>query len=435
MSDKKISELNGVASLTGTEKFPVVQTGQSKSATINQILDFVGGGGGSVGPTGPTGAPGTPGGPVGPTGDTGAAGAVGPTGDTGAVGPTGDTGTAGAVGPTGDTGSTGAVGPTGDTGVMGPTGSTGAVGAVGPTGDTGAAGAVGPTGDTGTPFWSRSSGNLYPQTLSDKVGINTNTPNSFLDVNGSVATKVTSASTALTLTDAHHTILASGNTTLTLPTAVGIDGREYVIKKTDSNATTVTVDAGTETIDGAYTVILVEQDSVVKIKSDGANWRIILLTSKLPTYSISNCPTDRAIDGNVTSSDELVSVVGTLIQDLLSKPYLTTGGFAAFQWSTSEQVYPFEKDSSGNTLYCKEVACGALPNNGTSTTAHGVAEVAANINKMFRQEFKVVTSGDTAGNMLAAPQYTVEVRGANIHKYTSWDVSGYTLTARMIYSK
>jgi hypothetical protein len=107
-----------------------------------------------------------------------------------------------------------------------------------------------------------------------------------------------------------------------------------------------------------------------------------------------------------------------------------------FTWSANEQVYPFEKASDGSTLYCKEVYCGVLPNNGTATTAHGVPEVAANINKMFRQEFKVVSTGNVAGNMLAAPQYTIEVRGANIHKYASWDASGYTLyAARMIYSK
>ena len=165
MSDKKVSQLPSAGTLTGTEKFPVIQNAISKAATIDQIIDLVGSGAtGAVGPTGDTGSTGAVGptgdtgstGAVGPTGDTGAAGAVGPTGDTGstgAVGPTGDTGSAGAVGPTGDTGSAGAVGPTGDTGstgAVGPTGDTGSAGAVGPTGDTGAAGAVGPTGDTGS---------------------------------------------------------------------------------------------------------------------------------------------------------------------------------------------------------------------------------------------------------------------------------------------
>jgi hypothetical protein len=39
-------------------------------------------------------------------------------------------------------------------------------------------------------------------------------------------------------------------------------------------------------------------------------------------------------------------------------------GVSSFTWSTSEQVYPFEKDSSGNTLYCQMVNLGALPNAG-----------------------------------------------------------------------
>jgi hypothetical protein len=44
----------------------------------------------------------------------------------------------------------------------------------------------------------------------------------------------------------------------------------------------------------------------------------------------------------------------------------------AFQWSSSEQVYPFEKADNGAALYCKQIDFGALPNNGSKNVAHNV---------------------------------------------------------------
>lgn len=84
---------------------------------------------------------------------------------------------------------------------------------------------------------------------------------------------------AITLTEAHRTVLASAATaafTITLPTAVGCAGRRYVIKKTDVGLNAVTVDAaGSETIDGALTFVIDVQYESVEIESDGANWWVI----------------------------------------------------------------------------------------------------------------------------------------------------------------
>ena len=67
----------------------------------------------------------------------------------------------------------------------------------------------------------------------------------------------------------------SGAITITLPTAVGIGGKVYAIKKTDASANTVTIDAaGTETIDGALTVVTAVQYASYSIVSNGANWFI-----------------------------------------------------------------------------------------------------------------------------------------------------------------
>lgn len=78
-----------------------------------------------------------------------------------------------------------------------------------------------------------------------------------------------------------HTAVATNNVinctantfTVTLPTASGITGKEYIVK--NSGAGTITVDAdGTETIDGNLTVVLAADDSTTII-SDGTNWIII----------------------------------------------------------------------------------------------------------------------------------------------------------------
>ena len=99
-SNIQIPNLGAAVSLNGTEQVEIVQSGESKRATTQQIADLKG-----VGPTGPMGITG----PTGPTGATGSASTVpGPTGPSG-TGPTGPTG-AGSTGPTGPTGSTPAIG-------------------------------------------------------------------------------------------------------------------------------------------------------------------------------------------------------------------------------------------------------------------------------------------------------------------------------------
>ena len=87
------------------------------------------------------------------------------------------------------------------------------------------------------------------------------------------------ASSDVTLDATHDAVLMTTgavNRTITLPTAVGITGRVYTVKKVDSGAGTATLDAnGTETIDGSLTYVLVNQYQYVVVVSDGANWVIV----------------------------------------------------------------------------------------------------------------------------------------------------------------
>ena len=61
--------------------------------------------------------------------------------------------------------------------------------------------------------------------------------------------------------------------TITLPTAVGIGGQEFVIKNSGTGVVTIDGD-GTETIDGYLTISLTQYDALT-LASNGANWIII----------------------------------------------------------------------------------------------------------------------------------------------------------------
>ena len=71
-------------------------------------------------------------------------------------------------------------------------------------------------------------------------------------------------------------IQASGNTTLTLPAAANSNAVQFKIKKTDSNATTVTIDGNaSETIDGEATFAIIEQYVTVTVACNGTAWFVI----------------------------------------------------------------------------------------------------------------------------------------------------------------
>lgn len=111
------------------------------------------------------------------------------------------------------------------------------------------------------------------------IGATAAAPTSTLMINGSVSTPIASKTGAYTLVITDNTIkgdATGGAFSLTLPTAVGIDGREYVLKKVDSSINAVTVaTTSSQTIDGSTTYSLLTQYKYVRVKSDGANWMVI----------------------------------------------------------------------------------------------------------------------------------------------------------------
>ena len=119
---------------------------------------------------------------------------------------------------------------------------------------------------------------LFVDGGNEKVGINTGTPHSGLQIDNSIAFAARAITQSHTVTAGDHTIFAnatSTNITVTLPTAANIMGRQYIIKRVDSSGNNVTIDPdGSETIEGAVTMILDSGRSVV-IQSDNNNWWIV----------------------------------------------------------------------------------------------------------------------------------------------------------------
>ena len=110
----------------------------------------------------------------------------------------------------------------------------------------------------------------------NKIGINTTGPKATLDINGGVAYRIETKTANYTLTSSDYTVLGDANAgaiTLSLPTAVGIAGVVYVIKKVDPTANTVTINcSGAQTIDGAATSVISLQYGRITVQSNNATW-------------------------------------------------------------------------------------------------------------------------------------------------------------------
>lgn len=103
-------------------------------------------------------------------------------------------------------------------------------------------------------------------------GFGTATPTSTLHTTGSFAAGYTEKTANYTLTATDRLVNCTANSfTITLPTAVGITGREYLIKNTGS-ATTITIaTTSSQTIDGSAPGTITTLIPL-RVVSDGANW-------------------------------------------------------------------------------------------------------------------------------------------------------------------
>lgn len=123
-------------------------------------------------------------------------------------------------------------------------------------------------------FFSNGNANINAQNAGFVMVGSASTATSTFQIAGTFAETYTSTATGITLgTHIVVEVTATGQT-ITLPTAVGISGREYEIKLTASGSCTVNTTAS-QTIDASTTYSLSAQYKYVRVQSNGANWIII----------------------------------------------------------------------------------------------------------------------------------------------------------------
>lgn len=110
------------------------------------------------------------------------------------------------------------------------------------------------------------------QHVMSKIGMD----NYLLGIGRWTVTPVKSANYTAVVGDFIRCTTAGGGFTVTLPTAVGCDGREIAISKTSADTNVLLVDTtGGETINGVATKSILFDGSSMTVRSDGANWKIV----------------------------------------------------------------------------------------------------------------------------------------------------------------
>lgn len=110
-----------------------------------------------------------------------------------------------------------------------------------------------------------------------QIGIGTVSPNSTLDIRGSLALnyRAFTGNTSAGITDNTLVFTGTSATTLTLPDAASITGRSYWIKNASSNSSTLTIaTTSSQTIEGLTTWTLTQQNKSLYLLSNGTNWYI-----------------------------------------------------------------------------------------------------------------------------------------------------------------
>tara|TARA_R110000868_G_scaffold411448_1_gene704028 strand:- start:5900 stop:7501 length:1602 start_codon:yes stop_codon:yes gene_type:complete len=139
----------------------------------------------------------------------------------------------------------------------------------------------------------RVQGSSDTQNALPRVGINTGSlANSTLQVNGSLSTAITTASSNLTLDESHYTVIINSNISINLPAANGASGRVYVLKNTTTSAKTIS-----NYINGTGgTSNQISPQSTLWVQSNGSTWNSISgSNSSLSSSTIVSTDSNNAI--------------------------------------------------------------------------------------------------------------------------------------------
>lgn len=140
----------------------------------------------------------------------------------------------------------------------------------------------------------RIQGSADAQDAKPRIGINTGQlANSTLQVNGSVATAITTTTTNMTLDETHHTVIVNSNSTISLPTASTCAGRTYIIKNTVSSPITTSSYINNS---GASTTSI-PSNSTIQLQSNGTSWNSFSSADQTIVSSDSNNSIATGSDG------------------------------------------------------------------------------------------------------------------------------------------
>jgi hypothetical protein len=184
-----------------------------------------------------------------------------------------------------------------------------------------------------------------------QVGVGTVTPNSTLDVRGSVATnyRAFTASTTATATDNLLVFTGTGAATVTLPTAVGCDGRSYMIKNASTTGPVPVLTIATtsaQTIDGAASWALSTSNESITLISNGANWNVSIQSAAAAAGS------NWAQDGNTLAATKSIGTISNhslpFITNNTEKMRLTNTGNLGIATTTPNSTFDVRGSVSTN---------------------------------------------------------------------------------------
>ena len=120
------------------------------------------------------------------------------------------------------------------------------------------------------------------------------------------------------------------------------------------------------------------QTLVAKLLCEGVDSfaELSVLITAMAADVAANTAASAAIAANTAAIAVNTAAIAANVLELIDHEtrigVLEGAAVAAFEWTTAEQVWPFETDVGGGTIYAKFIDMVTAPNNNSVTVAHGI---------------------------------------------------------------